>query len=73
MIYENYIKEAQILLRSAVETVILITYLSKFPEKISDYLDEAQILKLKCNFIAYKETKEGEPVDIWGHMYKKKS
>ncbi len=67
LIYENYINEAKILLRSAVETVILITYLSQFPMKISDYLDEAQILKLKCNFIAYKEMREGEPIDILGN------
>ena len=72
LIYENYINESKILLRSAVETVILITYLAHFPEKISDYLDEAQILKVKCNFIAYKETKEGEPVDIWGNTCTKK-
>lgn len=68
LIYENYINESKILLRSAVETVILITYLSQFPEKINDYLDEAQILKLKCNFIAYKSLKEGEPIDVIGNI-----
>ena len=55
-----------------VGQVLFITYLAHFPEKISDYLDEAQILKVKCNFIVYKETKEGEPVDIWGNTCTKK-
>ena len=54
LIFEGHIKEAKIVLRSAVESVILITYLSQFPEKIDDYLDEAQILKIKNNFIIYK-------------------
>lgn len=67
LIYENYINEAKILLRSAVETVILITYLTQFPEKINDYLDEAQIIKIKNNFIIFKSTKEGEPIDIEGN------
>lgn len=38
---------------------------------MSDYLYEAQILKLKCNFIVFKETKDGEPVDIYGATYTK--
>lgn len=67
LIYEGYINESKILLRSAVETVILITYLTQFPEKISDYLDEAQIIKIKNNFIIFKSTKEGEPIDIEGN------
>lgn len=67
LIYEGYINESKILLRSAVETVILITYLAQFPEKINDYLDEAQIIKIKNNFIVFKSTKDGEPVDIEGN------
>lgn len=67
LIYEGYINESKILLRSAVETVILITYLAQFPEKINDYLDEAQIIKIKNNFIIFKSTKEGEPIDIEGN------
>ena len=67
LIYEGYINESKILLRSAVETVILITYLIQFPEKINDYLDEAQIIKIKNNFIIFKSTKEGEPIDIEGN------
>ncbi len=67
LIYEGYINESKILLRSAVETVILITYLAQFPEKINDYLDEAQIIKIKNNFIVFKSTKEGEPIDIEGN------
>lgn len=66
LILEGHIKEAKIILRSAVESVILITYLSQFPEKIEDYLDEAQILKIKNNFIIYKNIREGEPIDVNG-------
>ena len=66
LISENHIKEAKIVLRSAVETVILLTYLSKFPDKIDDYLDEAQILKIKNNFIIYKSMRDGEPIDVQG-------
>lgn len=67
LIYEGYINESKIILRSAVETVILITYLTQFPEKINDFLDEAQIIKIKNNFIVFKATKEGEPIDIEGN------
>lgn len=66
LISENRIKEAKIVLRSAVETVILLTYLSKFPDKIDDYLDEAQISKIKNNFIMYKSMRDGEPIDVNG-------
>lgn len=44
----------------------MITYLSQFPEKIKDYLDEAQILKIKNNFIIYKNMRDGEPIDVNG-------
>lgn len=67
LIYENHINEAKIILRSAIETVILITYLSQFPEKIDDYLDEAQIIKIKNNFIVFKNTREGECIDVYGN------
>lgn len=66
LIFYNHIKEAKIILRSAIETVILITYLSKFQEKVDDYLDEAQILKIKNNFIIYKSIQDGEPLNING-------
>ena len=66
LIFEGHIKESKIILRSAVESVILITYLSQFPEKIEDYLDEAQILKIKNNFIIYKNMRDGEPIDVNG-------
>lgn len=66
LILEGHIKESKIILRSAVESVILITYLSQFPEKIEDYLDEAQILKIKNNFIIYKNIRDGEPIDVNG-------
>ena len=49
LIYENQINEFKIILRSAIETVILITYLSHFPNKINDYLDE-ELIKLKYNY-----------------------
>lgn len=71
LISENHIKEAKIVLRSAVETVILLTYLSKFPDKIDDYLDEAQILKIKNNFIMYKSMRDGEPIDVQGRTITK--
>lgn len=66
LIFEGHIKEAKIVLRSAVESVILIPYLSQFPEKIDDYLGEAQILKIKNNFIIYKSIQDGEPLNING-------
>lgn len=66
LIIEGHIKKAKIILRSAVESVILITYLSQFPEKIEDYLDEAQIIKIKNNFIIYKNIRDGEPIDVNG-------
>lgn len=66
LIFEGHVKEAKIILRSAVESVILITYLSQFSEKIDDYLDEAQIIKIKNNFIIYKNVRDGEPIDING-------
>lgn len=66
LILEGHIKKAKIILRSAVESVILITYLSQFPEKIEDYLDEAQIIKIKNNFIIYKNIRDGEPIDVNG-------
>jgi len=66
LIFEGHIKESKIILRSAVESVILITYLSQFPEEIEDYLDEAQILKIKNNFIIYKNMRDGEPIDVNG-------
>ncbi len=71
LIYEDYINEAKIILRSAVETIILITYLSKFPNKIDEYLDDSQILKIKNNFMGYKNIKEGEICDITKHKYTK--
>lgn len=72
LICENQINEAKIILRSAIETVILITYLSRFPNKINDYLDEAQILKIKNNFIVFKSLKDGEPIYIEGNTCSKK-
>ena len=73
LICENQINEAKIILRSAIETVILITYLSHFPNKINDYLDEAQILKIKNNFIIFKSLNDGEPIDIEGNTCSKKN
>ena len=67
LIYEGQINEAKIVLRSVIESVILVTYLSQFPEKIDDYLDEAQITKIKNNFIVLKNTREGEPIDVYGN------
>lgn len=71
LIFEGHIKEAKIVLRSAVESVILITYLSQFPDKIEEYLDETQILKIKNNFIIYKSMRDGEPVDVNGRTVTK--
>ena len=71
LIFKGHIKEAKIILRSAVESVILITYLSQFTEKIEDYLDEAQILKIKNNFIVYKNMRETEPIDVNGRIVTK--
>lgn len=69
LIYENQINEAKIILRSAIETVILITYLSHFPNKINDYLDEAEILKIKNIFIKFKSLKDKELIDTKGNIH----
>lgn len=68
LIKEGQINEAKILLRSATETVILVTYLSKFQDRINDYLDESQILKIKNMFIIYKLLRNGEVVDENGRI-----
>src|SRR5574344_1479851 len=58
LILEDCLEDSQIVLRSAVETVVLIAYLSQFPDKTMEYLADSQILRIKNNFIAYKMTKE---------------
>lgn len=68
LIKEGQINEAKILLRSATETVILVTYLSKFQDRINDYLDESQILKIKNIFIIYKLLRNGEVIDENGRI-----
>lgn len=68
LIKEGQINEAKILLRSATETVILVTYLSKFQDKINDYLDESQILKIKNMFMIYKLLRNGEVIDENGRI-----
>lgn len=68
LIKEGQINEAKILLRSATETVILVTYLSKFQDRINDYLDESQILKIKNMFITYKMLHDGEVIDENGRI-----
>ena len=73
LIYDECFKEAQMILRSALETVVLIAYLINFPEKTEEYLSDAQILKMKNNFIIFKETKEGECSDIDGKKISKKA
>lgn len=62
LILEDCLEDSQIVLRSALESVVLITYLANFPEKIMDYLADSQILRIKNNFIAYKMTKEYDAV-----------
>lgn len=71
LIYEGLINEAKIILRSAIESVILVAYLSQFPEKIDDYLDEAQIIKVKNNFIALKNMRYDEAIDVYGNTCSK--
>lgn len=68
LIKEGQINEAKILLRSATETVILVTYLSKFQDRINDYLDESQILKIKNMFMIYKLLRNGEVIDENGRI-----
>ncbi len=68
LIKEGQINEAKILLRSATETVILVTYLSKFQDRINDYLDESQTLKIKNMFMIYKLLRNGEVVDENGRI-----
>lgn len=68
LIKEGQINEAKILLRNATETVILVTYLSKFQDRINDYLDESQILKIKNMFMIYKLLRNGEVIDENGRI-----
>lgn len=68
LIYEDCLEDAQIVLRSAVETVVLIAYLCKYPEKTMEYLADSQILRIKNNFIAYKMMDEGEHIVVEGKI-----
>ena len=72
LIKANHLNEAKIILRSAIETVVLATYLVEFPDKIDAYFDDIQIIKIKNNFIEYKMTYEGEVSYIDGHCISKK-
>lgn len=67
LIKTNHLNEAKIVLRSALETIVLMAYLVEFPNKIEDYFDDIQIIKIKNNFIEYKMAYEGEVSDIDGH------
>ncbi len=73
LIYDECFKEAHMILRSALETVVLIAYLINFPDKTEEYLSDAQISKMKNNFIVFKETREGECSDINGQKISKKA
>lgn len=66
LVYETCYEEAHIVLRSAIETVVLIVYLINFPEKTQEYLADCQLLKIKNNFIAYKKTKDELPFIVNG-------
>lgn len=71
LIYDDYYNEAKIILRSAIETVVLIAYLVQFPNKIDEYLLDSQIIIVKNHFIVYKSTRDGEKSDIDGFIYRK--
>lgn len=55
LLKEEAIKEAKIILRSSLETVVLAAYLSIYPEKIIDYKLDSQLLGFKNFFVCYKE------------------
>lgn len=72
LIYEGYINEAKIVLRSAIETVILIVYLSQFQNKVDDYLDEAQIIKIKKILLFLKIQERGSQLMYMAILVQKK-
>lgn len=54
LIFEGYLNESQIVLRSAIETVVLFVYLSEFPEKIDEYNKDGELLYFKNHFMVFK-------------------
>lgn len=69
LVLEGYFNEAKIILRSAIETVVLIAYLVSFPEKTTEYIETSQILRLKNNFISYKTVKTDGAIEFNGVLY----
>ena len=47
--------EARIILRSAIESAVLFCYISKYPEKESEYIQDCQLMEFKKHLISYKE------------------
>lgn len=57
LIKVGFINEAKIILRSAIESVVLFCYLLEFPDKKEIYYVDSQMLEFKNSFITYKEFK----------------
>ena len=47
--------EARIILRSAIESAVLFCYISKYPEKESEYIQDCELMEFKKHLISYKE------------------
>ncbi|MBR6162441.1 hypothetical protein IKQ26_00925 [bacterium] len=58
LIAEQFTHEIQIILRSALESVVLFCYLTVFPNKQVEYIVDSELLDIKSNFIKLKEFKK---------------
>ena len=53
----NHYNEARIIARSAIESVLLFSFLITHPDKIQEYDEESFMLEFKNSFIEMKELK----------------
>ena len=53
----NHYNEARIIARSALESILLFSYLATHTDKIQEYYDESMLLEFRNSFIEIKELK----------------
>lgn len=58
LLKNNCTHEIEMILRSAIESVVLFAYLTSFPTKIPEYILSSELLEFKCTFILYKNYKK---------------
>lgn len=56
--------EINMILRSAIESVVLFAYLMTFPDKIPDYKLSSELLELKCAFIVWKNNEKARTYNL---------